>query len=142
MSKGGAVAYLGLRVIEASLGVLAVTGLLVLLSPESAAIGLAIHKWAFLMVLIVFSVSTFVLYPFLFFYRLVPVFLSVWGFFGGMMLLLSCMLILFGWTVSGSAIDTLLSLPIWINEMVLALWLLLRGVKQQSFDHDLAVADE
>jgi hypothetical protein len=123
-----AVAYLGLRVMEASLGLLAATGLLILLSPESGAAGVAIHKWAFLMVLSVFSVSTLVLYPVLFIYRIVPVVLSVWGLVGGVMLLVSCMLILSGWTVSGSMIDTLLSLPIWVNEMALALWLLLRGV--------------
>lgn len=127
-TQGLAVAYLGLRVIEAGLGVLAATGLLILLSPGSGAVGVAIHNWAFLLVLTVFSVGTLVLYPVLFIYRLVPVLLSVWGFIGGVMLLLSCTLILFGWIDGGSTIDTLLSLPIWINEMGLAVWLLLRGV--------------
>ncbi len=127
-AQGLAVAYVGLRVIEAGLGMLAATGLLILLSPDSDMAGVAVHHWAFLMVLTVFSVSTFVLYPVLFIYRLVPVFLSVWGFIGGVMLLSSCLLILFGWTDSGSTCDTLLSLPIWINEMALALWLIVRGV--------------
>jgi hypothetical protein len=95
-TQGLAVAYLGLRVIEASLGMLAATGLIILLSPEGGMAGVAIHHWAFLMVLTVFSVSTLVLYPVLFIYRLVPVFLSVWGLVGGLMLLSSCMLILFG----------------------------------------------
>lgn len=128
-TQGLAVAYLGLRVIEAGLGVLAATGLIMLLSPESGMAGVAIHRWAFLMVLTVFSISTLVLYPVLFIYRLVPVFLSVWGLVGGLTLLLSCMLILFGQIASGSRLDTLLSLPIWINEMALALWLLIRGVQ-------------
>lgn len=127
-TQGLAVAYLGLRVIEAALGVLAATGLLILLAPETSGVGVAIHDQAFFLVLTVFSVGTFVLYPVLFIYRLAPVFLSVWGFIGGLMLLLSSMLILFGWTDRGSMIDTLLSLPIWINEIALALWLLVRGV--------------
>ena len=42
--------------------------------------------------------------------------------------LLSCMLILFGWIDGGSTIGTLLSLPIWFNDMALAIWLLLQGV--------------
>ena len=127
-TQGLAVTYLGLRVIEAGLGVVAATGLLILFSPENGVVGVTIHDSAFLLVLTLFSVGTLVLYPVLFSYRLVPVILSVWGLIGGMMLLLSCMLILFGWINSGSTIDTLLSLPIWLNEMALAIWLLLRGV--------------
>jgi len=127
-TQGLAVAYLGLRVIEAGLGVLAATGLLVLLSPENGEVGVAIHNSAFLLVLTVFSVGAIVLNLVLFIYRLVPVVLSIWGLIGGLMLLLSCLLILFGWIESGSMVDTLLSLPIWINEMALALWLLVRGV--------------
>ncbi|MEH6647583.1 DUF4386 domain-containing protein [Sulfitobacter sp.] len=118
-TQGLAVTYLRLRVIEAGLGVVAVTGLLILLSPKNGVVGVTIHDSAFLLVLTLFSVGTLVLYP---------VLMSVWGLIGGMMLLLSCMLILFGWIDSGSKIDTLLSLPIWLNEMALAIWLLLWGV--------------
>ena len=44
------------------------------------------------------------------------------------MLLVSGLLILFGQIEIGSTTDTILSLPIWINEMALALWLIFRGV--------------
>jgi hypothetical protein len=40
----------------------------------------------------------------------------------------SVLLILFGRVEMGSTIDMILSLPIWINEMALALWLIFRGV--------------
>lgn len=126
--KGLAVAYLGLRLLEAGLGFLAATGLLLLLSPAGASVANAIHGWAFVMVLLVFSIGTLIFYPVLFRYRLVPRVLSLWGLIGGTMLLISCLLILFGRIEMGSGTDTLLSLPIWINEMVLALWLILRGV--------------
>ena len=130
--RGLAVAYAGLRAIEASTGVGAAGGLLMVLSPESAAVGPAWHHWAFLLVLLVFSTSTCVLYPVLFAFRLVPRVLSVWGLIGGLMLMVSVVLILFGVLEIGAGTDTLLSLPIWINEMALALWLILRGVDMSA----------
>ena len=82
----------------------------------------------FLLVLIVFSCGTLLFYPLLFKYRLVPPVLSLWGLIGGSMLLVSCLLILFGQITMGGTTDLVLSLPIWINEMVLAVWLFLRGL--------------
>ena len=123
-----AVAYTGLRIIEASTGIAAVVGLLLLLSPDMGEIGLVWHDWAFLLLLLVFSTSTCVLYPVLFVFRLVPRVLSVWGLIGGLMLAVSVLLIMFGRIEFGSSTDLVLSLPIWINEMVLALWLIFRGV--------------
>ena len=82
----------------------------------------------FLLVLIVFSCGTFCFYPLLFKYRLVPRLLSLWGMIGGLMLLISCFLILFGRIETGGTTDLVLSLPIWINEMVLAAWLFVRGL--------------
>lgn len=132
--RGLAVAYTGLRTIEASLGVVAAIGLLMVLSPGDATIALAFHDWAFLLVLIVFSTSTLVLYPLLYKFRLVPRILSIWGLVGGVMLLVSCLLILFGLVEIGSTTDLVLSLPIWINEMALALWLIFRGMDLSSIE--------
>ncbi|GGH41412.1 hypothetical protein SAMN05444007_11915 [Cribrihabitans marinus] len=44
------------------------------------------------------------------------------------MLLISYLLILFGQIEMGGRVDLALSLLIWLNEMALALWLLLRGL--------------
>ena len=121
-------AYCGLRAIEASIGVVAATGLLLLLAPGGSAIAIAFHDEAFLLLLMVSSVSTLILYPALFCFRLVPAVLSLWGLIGGLMLLVSGLLILFGQVKMGSTTDMILSLPIWINEMALALWLIFRGV--------------
>ena len=130
--RGLAVAYAGLRTIEASTGIAAAVGLLMLFSAETAATGLVWHDRAFLVVLLVFSTSTFVLYPTLYVFRLVPRVLSVWGLIGGLMLMVSVVLILFGTIEIGAGTDTLLSLPIWINEMALALWLIFRGVDMSA----------
>jgi hypothetical protein len=130
-TQGLAVGYVGLRVIEASLGALAAAGLLTLLSSDVTQFAVALHDWAFILVLFVFSIGTLILYPLLLRFRLVPVVLSLWGLIGGGMLLCSVVLILFGWIEVGSTPDTILSLPIWINEMALALWLIIRGVDLQ-----------
>ncbi|SMX31397.1 DUF4386 domain-containing protein [Actibacterium lipolyticum] len=130
--RGLAVAYAGLRTIEASTGIAAVCGLLLLLSPDMGEIGLVWHDWAFLLLLLVFSTSACVLYPVLFVFRLVPRVLSVWGLIGGLMLAVSVLLILFGRIEFGSMTDLVLSLPIWINEMALALWLIFRGVDMSA----------
>jgi len=130
-TQGLAVAYVGLRTIEASVGVVAAVGLLTVLSHGVSGVAVAFHDWAFLLVLFVFSIGTLILYPLLYTFRLVPVVLSLWGLIGGGMLLCSILLILFGRIEVGSTVELILSLPIWINEMVLALWLIIRGVNLQ-----------
>ncbi len=125
-----ATGYLGLRVIEGAVGVVAATVLAMIISTsaDEMAFTLAVHDTAFLMVLLVFSCGTLLLYPMLYAFRLVPPVLSLWGLIGGLILLVSCVLILFGQIEVGGTTDLILSLPIWINEMALALWLLARGV--------------
>lgn len=124
-----ATAYLGMRLIEAAVGVFAVIGLIILLETTNplTQLALAMHDWMFLLVLIVFSIGTFFLYPMLFRFRIVPKMLAAWGLIGGVMLLVSCVSILFGWIEMGGTTDLLLSLPIWINEMALAIWLIFKG---------------
>ena len=130
VSELAATGYLGLRVVEGALGVAAAAGLMMIMVPEpgNSDWAFAYHDATFLLVLIVFSCGTFCFYPVLFKYRLVPRVLSLWGMIGGLMLLISCVLILFGRIEIGGTTDLILSLPIWINEMVLAVWLLVRGL--------------
>ena len=124
-----AAGYLGLRIVEGSVGIVAAAALAVIVLSDTGDTGFALglHDAAFLMVLLVFSCSTLLLYPVLFLHRLVPPVLSLWGLIGGMMLMVACVLILFGQINAGGTTDLILSLPIWVNEMVLALWLLIRG---------------
>ena len=125
-----ATGYLGLRIIEGATGVVAaaILAMSVKASAADTALVIALHDAAFLMVLLVFSIGTLLLYPMLFVFRLVPRVLSLWGLIGGLMLLVSCVLILFGQIKVGGTTDLILSLPIWINEMALAIWLLIRGL--------------
>jgi hypothetical protein len=125
-----ATGYLGLRIIEGAAGVVAAAVLAMIISTgaDDTAFAISLHDTAFLMVLFVFSCGTLLLYPMLFVFRLVPRVLSLWGLIGGLMLLVSCVLILFGRITVGGGTDLILSLPIWINEMALAFWLLIRGL--------------
>ncbi|SMX46091.1 hypothetical protein [Actibacterium lipolyticum] len=84
--------------------VAAVCGLLLLLSPNMGEIGLVWHHRAFLLLLLVFSTSTWGLYPVLFVFRLLPRVLSVWGLIGGLMPAVSVLLIFRG--VDMSALPT------------------------------------
>lgn len=138
-----ATGYLGLRVIEGAVGVVAaaVLAMIVATSADDMAFALALHDTAFLMVLLVFSCGTLLLYPMLYVFRLVPRMLALWGLIGGLMLLVSCVLIMFGQIEVGGTTDLILSLPIWVNEMALALWLLVKGLdlsRVRSSDHDAA----
>lgn len=128
-SELAATGYLGLRIVEGTLGVVAAAILLAVMKTQGGDIkqSIGLHDATFLTVLIVFSCGTLLFYPMLYRYRLVPRILSVWGLVGGLMLLMSCMLILFGRIKMGGGVDLVLSLPIWVNEMALAVWLLIRG---------------
>lgn len=134
LSELMATGYLGLRIVEGALGVAAAASLMLIAVPDQNTSTLAAthHDAMFLLVLIVFSCGTFCFYPLLFKYRIVPRLLSLWGLIGGLMLLISCTLILFGRIEVGGTTDLVLSLPIWINEMVLAAWLFLRGFDLSS----------
>jgi hypothetical protein len=138
VSELAATGYLGLRIVEGTLGVGAAASLMITASrPGTADWAFAHHDAMFLLVLIVFSCGTFCFYPMLFKYRLVPRVLSLWGMIGGLMLLISCLLILFDRIKIGGTTDLVLSLPIWINEMVLAVWLLARGIDLRGAKREL-----
>jgi hypothetical protein len=142
VSELAATGYLGLRVVEGALGVAAAAGLMMIMVPQQGNSGwaMAYHDATFLLVLIVFSCGTFCFYPVLFKYRLVPPVLSLWGIIGGLTLLISCLLILFGRIEIGGTTDLILSLPIWINEMVLAVWLFIRGFDLSAVQSEAAHA--
>jgi Domain of unknown function (DUF4386) len=59
--------------------------------------------------------------------RLVPRWLSVWGLVGIALTVVSIMLVLFRQIAPLSTIDMLLKLPIFPQEMVLAVWLIVKG---------------
>jgi hypothetical protein len=88
---------------------------------------LAVHDWTHLIgVEIVFSVSALILNYLLYKSKLVPQFISIWGFIGAILLLTIGLLHMFGFSPI-LAISALFTLPLAINEMVLAVWLIAKG---------------
>jgi hypothetical protein len=88
---------------------------------------LAVNDWTFLFGPgIAFGITALVLNYLFYQSKLVPRFLSVWGFIGGTLLLAADVLAIFG-LGTASMTFALLILPIGLNEMALAAWLIIKG---------------
>jgi hypothetical protein len=85
--------------------------------------------WAFDIYVLVFAVGALILYSLLHSSRLVPRFVSIWGFVAAAWLLAGVVLVMFD-AFSGtstSLVEGIFATPIAVNEMVLALWLIVKG---------------
>jgi len=136
--SGMALGYVAARTIEGVMvlvGALSVLALLSLSRDQAEAAGAvplgdalaAAYDWSYLLgPMLFFSLSALILYPMLLRARLVPAWLSVWGLAGGLLLLGRTIAEMYGADLSGVA-QGLLAAPIGINEMVLAVWLIVKG---------------
>lgn len=151
-NEGAALAYAGLRILEAvTLVVTAVSVLLlVTVGREAVAAGAAgdpglralastlegLHAWAFPLNPFVFGLGAMILYGLLYTTRLVPRWLSVWGLAAAALVFAFSLLRFFG---GGSL---LLAVPIGVQEMVLAGWLIVRGFDVRGLAGEAAPAGE
>lgn len=133
-------AYIGARTVEAVLLLAAsVSGLVVLsLARTSGASGdagmlalgdsvLATREWTYLIgSLVALGVSAVILNSVLFRARFVPAWLALWGLAGGALILLRGVIEMYGVDLNGLT-QGILAAPIAIQEMVFALWLIIRG---------------
>jgi hypothetical protein len=110
--------YLVLRGIEGAL--LIITGFLFLISSTSS---LKIYDWIHLYHAYIFAIAAFFFYFLLFKSKLIPSWLSIWGFFGSILLILVNLLEITNIITP----SMLLYLPIMSSEIILAMWLILRG---------------
>ena len=136
----GSVAF---RIVESMLYIVGVVGLLSLLtlSREYAAAGasnaflfpasgislLAIKDWAGQLGVIAFTVGGMMYYAVFYRSRLVPRWLSGRGFLAAVSSLAAVLLTASGLLVPFSTVFVLLQLPIGLQEMVLAVWLIVKG---------------
>jgi len=83
------------------------------------------------MLVLVFSLNALILYRLLYASRLVPRWISLWGMVAILLHLATGLLNLSGATVGDAAFDatfkTLLNLPVFLQEMVMAVWLIVKG---------------
>jgi len=87
-----------------------------------------------LLSILVFSIGALLLYSVFYQSKLVPRWLSVWGFIAAILYLVSAFLNLFGLQTESSSLNSFLSLPIFLQEMVMAGWLIVKGFNAESFD--------
>jgi hypothetical protein len=143
-----ALGSVGLRLMEGVFLIVGAIGalLLVTLSQESAnggtpvspsfrtsgALLLALRDRAGLMSVLAFYLGATMYYWIFYRSRLIPRWLSGWGIAGTALGFAAGMLVLFGVTGSMSALQVALNLPIGVNEMVLAVWLIIRGFSSSA----------
>jgi len=146
-----AIGYLGARLMEAVIFiVIAVLGVLsvVTLSREFVRAGspdvsyfqtlgtllVGAHDWSYVLAgKVVFTLSALILNYVLYQSKLVPRFLAVWGLLGAVLLLAGGVLNMFGLLPDTSVLGTLVFLPIALQEMVFAVWLILKGFNPTAF---------
>lgn len=87
------------------------------------------NQWGWSFYIIVFAIGALVVYTGLYRSRLVPRFISVWGLIAGVLILVNGVFPMLEVDISslGTVIELLVVLPIAVQEMVLAVWLIVKG---------------
>jgi hypothetical protein len=138
-----ALGSVGLRVMEGMLYIIGVVGLLSLLtlSQEYVKAGasnaslfqvlgtllLAIKTWAGQLGVVAFTLGGLMYYYVFYQSKLIPRWLSGWGLIAAASSLAAALLVIFGQLAPFSTVFLLLQFPIFLQEMVLAVWLIVKG---------------
>lgn len=88
---------------------------------------LAAGHWMQPMLVLAFGLGALMLYTLLYQSKLIPRWLSVWGLIAAAMHLITAPLTMFGLLSSFSPLEIVLNLPIFLQEMVMAVWLIVKG---------------
>jgi hypothetical protein len=139
--EGVALWYLGFRIIEAGAFVVGTVSVLSLISVSEASIAaaapsapvyeglrsmaLATNSWAGKLATVAFVLGAIGLYSLFYRSRLVPRFISAWGLIGVVLLIVANLLAVD--VTAGFQPAAVLFLPIVLNELFLAIWLIVRG---------------
>jgi len=159
-----ALGYVGSRIIESVTLIVGHISLLSLLTlsqeyvqaaaPDAShfqalgALLLAVIDWTHLLgveivfastALIVFASTALILNYLLYKSKLVPRFISVWGLIGAILLLAEGLLGMFGFSLTSEI--SIFSLPIAVQEMVLAIWLIVKGFNPSAIASGSAKTD-
>ncbi len=151
-NEGLALGSVGFRLVEGVFYIVSALGLLSLLSlsqeyagagpqavPTFQVLGtliLEVRVWAgFVLGVIAFCLGAAMYYYVMYRSRLIPRWLSVWGLVALALVLSMALLIAFGERISGpSGMQVLLFLPILMQEMVLAVWLIVKGFNSPAIE--------
>ena len=146
-NEGLALGYVGLRIFEGVVFIIGVISILAILTLSQEYVAgdldasylqalvtllLGIYDWSWLVgPLIFFALSTLPFYYLLYQSKLIPQWLSGWGLIAGILVILFGLLAMFGFDTT-STISMFLFLPIAVQEMVLAVWLIVKGFTLQE----------
>ena len=138
-----ALGSVGFRVVEGMLYILGVVGMLSLLTLSqeyvkagasnasifqvSGTLLLAIKEWAGQLGVITFTVGAMMYYYVFYQSKLIPRWLSGWGILAAAASLAAALLAITGLVIPFSTVFIVLQLPIAVQEMVLAVWLIAKG---------------
>ncbi len=142
-NEGLALGAVGFRLIEGMLYIVGVVGLLSILTlgqeyvragalnaslfQASGTSLLAVRDWAGKLSVIAFTVGALMYYYVFYQSKLIPRWLSGWGFLGAALSLAAVLLAISGRIAYFSTVFILLQVPIGVQEMVLAVWLIVKG---------------
>lgn len=104
-------------------------------APGWQAVGAAVLKvadWSRLMTLLVFSLGALVFYWLLYRSQLLPRWISLWGFLAIALHLPAGFLERFGVISSFSVVLIAMNIPIFLQEMVMAAWMIIKGFEQRG----------
>ncbi|NOU72467.1 DUF4386 family protein [Paenibacillus sp. LMG 31458] len=93
----------------------------------------AVHDWTFLLgPLFMLGINT-MMYSYIFYKsKLVPRFISILGMTGAILVFICALLVMFGVIQQVSFWGAILALPVAANEMILALWLIIKGFNESA----------
>lgn len=143
-NEGLAIGAAGFRIIEGVIGIVGALGYVALLAlsqefVKAGAPALSFYQTADVLinttaswlrdvaVLLTWCIGAMMYYSIFYQYRLVPRWLTVWGLVGITLTGISCMLVMFHLIPTAGTIQVILSLPILVQELVLAVWLIVKG---------------
>ena len=142
----GAVVFRAIEAVMYTFGAVSMLSLLKLAAdtdrPSFQAIGdslLAFREEAILAGVFAFVVGSLSYYSVFYRSRLVPGWLSVWGIAGALLMLVACLSALFSRTAVTSYV--VLVLPIAVQEMVMAVWLIAKGFSSAAQDSGAVTRD-
>ncbi len=101
---------------------------------SSGAVLLGAYDWTTLVIAVVFSLGALIFYYLLYMTKLVPGWLSLWGLIGAILHLAGGALGILGSLTEEDMPYMLMALPIGVNEMVLAIWLIVKGFNPQEIE--------
>ena len=152
-----ALGSVGLRVMEGMLYIVGVVGLLSILtlSQEYVKAGasnaslfqasgtslLAVRDWAGKLSIIAFTLGALMYYYVFYQSKLIPRWLSGWGFLGAALSLAAALLAISGQIIYFSTVFILLQVPIGVQEIVFAVWLIVKGFNPSAIASGSAKAD-